>query len=144
MIKKLDESFLEDIVEVHKDAIFPIWNSLGREYTENEISDFVMKVIQKGEVFGYFSDNKLVGVVGFEIHKDKDAGEICFLLVNSAFQGKGLGKELMDFAEDKLKMKVHKLFLEVLTKNPAVNFYKRLDYDILDKRGNKYVMEKML
>ncbi|MBI2044310.1 GNAT family N-acetyltransferase [Candidatus Pacearchaeota archaeon] len=144
MIQKLDERYIDEIVEIHRDAIFPIWDSLGREYTEEGISEFVIEVFHKGEVFGFFSDGKLVGVIGVEIHKNKDAAEICFLLVNSSFQGSGLGRELMEFVENKIRLYIHRIFLEVLVQNPAVNFYKRLDYEILGKKRNKYVMEKKL
>ncbi len=144
MIKKLDESYTEQIFEIHKDAIFPMWDSFGREYSEEGVRDFIAKVFETGEVFGYFSEDKLFGVIGFEIHKDKDAAEICFLLVKSFFQGSGVGKELMDFVENKIRLYIHRIFLEVLIQNPAVNFYKRLDYDVLGKKGNKYVMEKRL
>lgn len=144
MIKKLDESYLDQIIEIHKDSIFPIWDSLGREYAKEGISEFVNEVFEKGEIYGYFSTDKLVGVIGYEIHKDKDSCEICFLLINSSFQGTGLGRELMEFVENKIRLYIHRIFLEVLIQNPAVNFYKRLDYDVLGKKGNKYVMEKRL
>lgn len=141
---ELTKSSLDEILGLHEDSIFPIWDSFGREYTSEEVQEVIMKVFSNGEVFGYFDGEKLVGAIGLRLHKQEDSLEICFLLINSSFEGRGLGRELITFVEKEFIERVHRIFLEVLIQNPAANFYKMLDYDVVGKRGQKYVMEKRI
>ena len=138
MIKKLDETYIDRIIELDEDTIFPIWNS------EEIANDFLLDVFSKGQVYSYFSGEDLVGTIGFKLHKEKDSVEICFLLVKSSFEGKSVGKELMNHVERLIIEKVHRIFLEVSVQNPSVKFYKMLEFETLGKRGNKYVMEKRI
>lgn len=144
MIKKINQNSVEDIIKLHKKAIFPLWDKLGRKYSVEGIRDFVLEVFQKGEVFGLVDKKGLEGVIGVEI--ESNTLEIGFLLVNPKNQGKGYGKELMNFVENQYAKQVSKAQLDVLIKNPAVGFYERLGYKIIriNNKKQKYIMEKKL
>lgn len=141
MIKKLNKIYIKDIINLHKLAIFPVWNKLNRKYTIKGIKKFVIEVFDKGEVFGYFNNKELVGVIGIE--KRNNNLEVGFLLVNPLFHGRRIGKKLMLFIEKNFK-NINKISLDVLTKNPAVNFYKKIGYKIIKEKNKKYIMEKFL
>ena len=65
----------------------------------------------------------------------KDTYYISNLAVHPEFRGKGLSKKLMNFAENKARnKKVRILILDVEQENiTAVNLYKKLGYNILEK-----------
>ncbi|MFA5174214.1 MAG: GNAT family N-acetyltransferase [Candidatus Pacearchaeota archaeon] len=138
---KLDNKNIENIIELHKKSIFEIWDKVNRKYSIEGIKKFIITVFEKGEVYGYFDKEMLSGVIGIE-PKQKEI-EISFLLVDPQFQRKGIGKKLMDFVEYKSK-NIDKICLEVLIKNKAVNFYKKIGYEIIKEKNDKYVMEKKL
>ena len=142
MIKKINNKFIEKIIRLHKISIFPLWDEQGRKYSIKGVKKFVIDIFDKGEVFGYFLEKKFVGVIGFTIKKN--IAEVDFLLVDPNFQKKGIGKKLMKFVERKVKDKVSKIILQVLIKNKAVKFYKKLDYKISFKKKKKYQMEKRI
>jgi ribosomal protein S18 acetylase RimI-like enzyme len=50
----------------------------------------------------------------------------------------------MLFVENKAKGKCKRILLEVLTKNPAVGFYKKIGYNVTNEKKEKYIMEKIL
>jgi ribosomal protein S18 acetylase RimI-like enzyme len=139
MIKKISSKFVREVMELHKKAIFPLWDNLNRKYSEEGVKDFILGVFEKGEVYGYFDGKKILGVIGVEINEH--SSEVVFLIVNPTYQSKGIGKNLMKFVEEKAPKKV---ILDVLIKNPAVGFYKKIGYKILKERNDKYFMEKVL
>ena len=142
MIKKLNEEYSEEIINLHKKAMFPIWDKLGRKYSMKEVQNFIKAVFDNGKVFGYFIENKIVGAIGLEFRKN--SGEIDLILVLPEFQGKNIGKELMRYVEDKFNSKINRLILQVLIKSKAVDFYKKIGYRIINKRDKKYIMEKII
>ncbi len=141
MIKNLSQKYIEEIVNLHKDSIFKIWDNLGREYSIKGVKNFIIKVFQNGDVYGYFNNKDLVGAIGIELRNNK--AEISFLLVDPKFQRKGIGRKLMIFIEKNLQG-VNKIYLDVLTKNKAVDFYKKMGYKTIRERKDKYIMEKKL
>jgi ribosomal protein S18 acetylase RimI-like enzyme len=142
MIKRLDKKYADGIFELHRKAIYPLWNELKRGYSDEGVRDFILDIFEKGEVYGYFHKNMFVGCIGIE--KKENLLEIIFLLVDPVYQGKGIGKELMLFAENKTGRIYEKIILEVLMKNSAVYFYKKMGFNIVEEKNKKYLMEKEL
>lgn len=144
MIKKLNEKNINLVMNLHKKAIFPIWNKLRRKYTLASIRKFALNIFKNGEVFGFIRQNKIIAIIGIECKFNKL--EICFLLVDPKYQGKGIGKKLMIFVENKYSKRIKKIYLDVLIKNPAVKLYKRLGYKLIriKNKKQKYVMEKKI
>jgi ribosomal protein S18 acetylase RimI-like enzyme len=142
MKQVINKKFLEEVINLHKNAIFPLWDKLGRTYSVEGVREFLKEIFKKEKVIGYFIKDKLVGVIGITLEKRNL--NVDFLLVDSNFQGKGIGKDLMSYVEESYKDKAEKSQLQVLEKNPAVNFYKTLGYKIISKSKNKLTMEKIL
>jgi ribosomal protein S18 acetylase RimI-like enzyme len=142
MIKKLDKTFLDEIILIHEKAIYSLWDKLKRKYSDRSVRKFVLGVFDSGEVYGYFDKKNLIGVMG--VWGRENALEIIFLLVYPEYQGKGIGKRLMNFAEDKTHGECKRIFLDVLSKNPAVGFYKKIGYSIISEKKGKYAMERRI
>ncbi len=91
--------------------------------------DIAHKLAYQPELFFVAErDGRVVGSVmaGYEGHR----GQINYLSVEPALQGSGLGRELMEFAEAKLRdLGAPKINLQVRSGNRAViSFYESLGY----------------
>jgi predicted GNAT family N-acyltransferase len=80
---------------------------------------------------------------------ENKVGQIRFMAVHDSYQGKGLGKLIVDFLEDKgreLNLKI----IELQARENAVDFYKRCGYAIKQKsfllwnQIQHYLMEKKI
>jgi len=108
-----------------------MWLKLGREHDRKGIVDYMKFTFKKGKVFGYFQENKLIGIVGIVPEKKHKYAEIEHVLVDEKYHGKGIGGELMEFIEKYAKKHykfLNELRLNVLVKNPAVGFYEHLGF----------------
>ena len=147
MFEKLNSKHFADIMDIHAKSIFPVWKSLGRKHNRENIMEFVKELFEIGEVYGYFVDKNIVGTLEINF-RDGEKGVIEFILVLPEFQGKGVSKELMKFAEHFFsKKEIKTITLEVIQKNKrAVNFFKRVGYkttkEFLKNEVPKYIMEK--
>ncbi|WP_346654871.1 GNAT family N-acetyltransferase [Cytobacillus firmus] len=78
---------------------------------------------------------ELLGFIEVKPHKDFlsgiEQGNIVAIAVSSKGEGKGVGKRLMEKAEEWAHQKgYHQIILNVFAKNDrAVNFYKHLNYE---------------
>src|SRR5512138_191138 len=111
MIRKISRVYVDEILELHKDAIFPLWDKLNLNYSEEGVKTFILGVFMGGEVYGYFENKEFLGVIGVE--ENEKFCEVSFLLVNSNFQGRGIGRKLLSFIENKSHKK---MVLDVLVK----------------------------
>jgi len=136
--KKLNNTFIDEIVNIHKKSILELWDRIGKSYSLNEVENDIKEVLKFGEIWGYYRNNNLVGVVGFR------TDEINFLLVDSTYHKKGIGKGLLQLVKDKLRGKLTRIFLKVLVENPAVKFYEKFGYKIISQKNKYYTMEKFL
>jgi ribosomal protein S18 acetylase RimI-like enzyme len=147
MIKKLDNSYLNKLMDIHEKTIFPVWESLGRKHNKEKIKNFVESMFEEGVIYGYFRNKNILAALALNVRDDKK-GWVEFILVLPEAQGKGVSKELMDFAENYFNKKGIKILaLDVVQKNErAVNFYKKIGYKITREFTkddvNKYIMEK--
>ena len=60
-----------------------------------------------------------------------------------AYQGKGIGKYLLNKVIEKATEEKKDLFLTVLTVNPAKYLYEKLDFEIYEERDHRYFMKRM-
>ena len=61
------------------------------------------------------------------------------MFLKKEFRGKGIGYNLMKQFENK---NIKTICLKVWDNNPAVQFYKKLGYKIVEEKDHKYLMEK--
>jgi N-acetylglutamate synthase-like GNAT family acetyltransferase len=121
---------------------------LFKELTGHEISlsdiENRLELIENSPIdslYVYEYDNIVVGAMAFRIRENIEEksrfGEISLIVVNSAFRGKGIGKELMEYAED-LAKKYNCIGTWLVSgfgkEEEAHPFYKSLKYNITGYR----------
>lgn len=111
--------------------VIGLWQRCGLTRPWNDpAKDIRRKLAEQPELFGVLpgDDGSIVGTVmaGYEGHR----GWINYLAVDPARQGQGLGRELMDWAEARLRERgCPKINLQVRHGNEAVlAFYAALGY----------------
>ncbi|WP_293870133.1 GNAT family N-acetyltransferase [Flavobacterium sp.] len=92
-------------------------------------------------------DETILGFASYEFnHSKKPKTKIHNIYILPNQQGKGIGKELIDFIANEAKQRHQKaLILNVNKKNIAIRFYERIGFDISFEEvidiGNGYVMD---
>ena len=139
-IKQLNKNYLKELVKLDNLAFRPLTKKLGR-HSAKDAREYFIFTFKKGKLFGYFINDKLVGCAGMVIEKKQKCAEIEHVLVNPKYQERGIGKELMNFAEAKAKKQgIKNLRLHVRCKNRrAFNFYKKCGFN-----EHAYIMLKKL
>ena len=163
MIKLIEIEEIGSVTEVFKSVIEDMntkginqWDSV---YPNEEV---LCKDIQNKEAYGYYADNEMIGYVSIndkysEEYKtvewqyfDNKPFIIHRLAVKSNFQGQGIAKKLIYFAENQAKTQGYKTIrLDAFSQNPnALNLYKKLNYnyvgDVLFRKGLFHCFEKRI
>ena len=125
-------------------------------------SNIINDDIQRKVAFGYFQENQLVGYIVIDENFNEEYNDVDWkfqdtkplivhrLAVKSQFQGKGIAKKLMQFAETKGRQDGYNTMrLDTFSLNPkALNFYKTLNYrlagEVIFRKGLFYCFEKKL
>ncbi|PAW93571.1 GNAT family N-acetyltransferase [Mucilaginibacter sp. MD40] len=122
--------------QLRRDILYPNEYKFNMEMPEDE----------HGYHFGAFTDNKLVGVVS--LFKDLNDWQFRKLAVDAAYQGKGIGTQLLHYLTGFVKQENgERLWCNARTS--AVGFYIKLGFaetnKTFHKKGIDYVvMEKYL
>ena len=107
------------------------------KWTIKSAKESILKGMGGGVAYVYVNNNKIIGLV--EVSKEpyyKPIGIIDNLIVDSKYQGKGIGKLLINKVEDIYRKKRFSMLYTITHKKaPAVKFYKKLGY----KKGKNYV-----
>lgn len=117
----------------HRKAVLNLLSDVFQyKYTEEYLNTGISKK------FVLLTDDKVVGFLEYEVLFD-DA-EIFMIAIHPDFQGKGLGKTLMDFCLKNLQKEgVKSVYLDVAVNNiRALNFYKKYGFDTLYTRKEYY------
>jgi len=128
------QPFLRTYRPSDHDALVSLWSRCGLLRPWNNPSrDIQRKLVHDpGGLLVLEADDRLAGAVmaGYDGHR----GWVNYLAVDPAYQGRGLGRLLMDEAERRLLAAgCPKVNLQVRTSNEhAVAFYRHLGYDIDD------------
>ncbi len=138
-IKKYEDSFNSQVVAVWERSVRTTHDFISPEDMEH------FKVIVQSidfhafEVFCAVKDGRLLGFIGVEEQK------VEMLFLDPDFIGKGIGKQLMDFAMTSL----HAVYVDVNEQNlNAVKFYEKLGFKTYermpkDSEGKDYPILKM-
>ena len=136
-----------------------VWPIAYGAILSQEQSDYMMEMMysipslqnqanDKGHRFILATENEItVGFAAYEFNynkKPKTKIHKIYILPNQ--QGKGIGKDLIDFIENKAKERHQKaLILNVNKNNIAIRFYERIGFSISLEEvidiGNGYVMD---
>lgn len=147
-----------DQVHVIRDLAERIWPSTFKEILSGEQITYMLQwmynektladQISNGHHFFVLEDNQeAIGFLGVEPnYPAQNALRIHKIYLLPEKQGLGLGKKMIEFAQQKAKeMNCTRLHLNVNRFNPAVDFYKRIGFVVLKEEdidiGNGYLME---
>jgi GNAT superfamily N-acetyltransferase len=79
-----------------------------------------------------FEQDELCGVVRLDTHESATQAQIRFMAVDPSYQGKGIGKKLMQAAEQKaIQLGFSKMMLQA--RENALPFYQSLHYKLIEK-----------
>ncbi len=111
------------------------------------IEQYVEKIISHSTIIPYYVNGNLKGVISY--YNNDEAKEHSFLtliLISKDFQGKGLGKLLLQMSINDLKNKGFAYYsLEVLKSNEkAIRLYANNGFQNKQDRGELWLMEKKL
>lgn len=145
-------------LSIVRDLAFKIWpNAYGQilsseqlEYMLNKFYsiDALVQQLQMGQCFFIIEDNsEAIGFLAYEINcNESNQLKIHKIYVLDTYQGKGVGRLLIDFAIETAKRKQQKgVFLNVNKFNKAQFFYEKLGFTIVKDEvidiGNNFVMD---
>lgn len=151
---------IEEIVKIAYATWFPTYKNIiskeqidfmfGEMYTPESIykqMDFLghefYVLYENGIPQGFASISEM-------IHEEQSTYKIHKLYLLPETQGKGLGKQLLNFIENEYKEKAKYIILNVNINNPAYQFYLKMNYKVRERIDipygefmlNDYVMEK--
>ena len=123
---------LKQISKLHYDLYPEFFLNDEPKYKIDEIHELINN--EKNEIFVYLENEIVLGyLIGWY---ENDYFFIDDLCVDEKARGKNIGKQLMTYIEEKIK--VNKIRLNVWSKNnSAINFYEKLGFEAF-----KQVMEK--
>jgi ribosomal protein S18 acetylase RimI-like enzyme len=127
---KIRKAKKEDFKEIAK---IMMKESSKKPYTEKYTLKTALKEINrlsKNELYVAENEKEIMGFIASSITPDnKKKAYIDELWLRPAYQGKGVGKTLVKFIEDKLKKKGVNIIRLVAKKNAkAFGFYKKIKY----------------
>src|SRR3989344_1383312 len=120
------------------EKIYQVFSQEYRKKPYNEKWDkknglrFVNNYSKIAKIFVAISDGKLIGAIIFRIKPDNKGFLLIVeeLAVNIKFQGKGIGRKLMELAENYgLINGCHSVRLLTHNQSHAVKFYEKLNYE---------------
>ena len=120
MIREFQKSDIAKIANIWLDTNLKAHDFIHSQYW---LSNFqtVKEMLLQAEIYIFEKENEVQGFIGLS------ENYIAGIFVQSQFQTKGIGKQLMDFVKDRKK----ELSLRVYQKNiRAVKFYHRENFEI--------------
>jgi ribosomal protein S18 acetylase RimI-like enzyme len=133
---KQDYSFCYNLT---KKTLFPYISKFVKPDKKRFDNDFKkgyrqIRILMKGQ--------RKIGL--YHITKDDRERNTLYVVrvfLSPAYQGRGIGRFLMDYFET---LGYRKIKLQVWENNPAFKFYKKLGYRVKQKKDHRYLMEKVL
>jgi len=110
--------------------------------------DSLEKQFNNGHIFLLIEDNQnFIGFASYEINcNNSNKTKLQKLYVLPEIQGKGIGKQVIDYIKDKVVLSNNlALFLNVNKFNKAKDFYQKYGFQIIKEEvidiGNNYIMD---
>lgn len=132
MIREFQKSDIEKVADIWLDTNLKAHDFISSQYW---LSNFqtVKEMLLQAEIYIFEKENEVQGFIGLS------ENYIAGIFVQSQFQTKGIGKQLMDFVKDRKK----ELSLSVYQKNiRAVKFYQRENFEIRCENTDENTGEK--
>lgn len=135
-IKKLTKDNLNEIIELiyTMSILFNVSSMVNSgPKGKNLFKLFFEESFDDMEMFGYFKDSKLVGVVGLE-----DNNYIPVLYVLKEYQHLNIGTKLIEYIKNYVKDKTD--FIEVCAYHKAIPFYEKNGFQLVNEMVEETVM----
>lgn len=115
------------------------YNKIGKDFIRNYFNTIIENVNKyEGKIFLVRENKKIIGAIVGVINNDtidtenfkvKKRGRILDFIINKNYQGKGIGKKLLNHMENYFKtVKCEGIILDVFSNNVAYSFYKKEGY----------------
>ncbi|WP_316930928.1 GNAT family N-acetyltransferase [Epilithonimonas caeni] len=157
MIIKATEKDIPTIQDLAKRS----WNFAYANILQQEQIDYMLDLMYSDDAIGiqlenpnfqYYlikEDGLFSGFIGFEFHQEPETTKLHRIYFLREAQGKGLGKEALEFVINEAKKANDiRVTLTVNKNNQAQNFYRSQGFKIYDEAifdiGNGYVMDDYL
>lgn len=157
MIIKAKEKDIPTIQDLAKKS----WVDAYADILKQDQIDYMLDMMYSGEAlkkhfenpnFHYYlirKENQFLGFVGFEFHQEPETTKLHRIYFLKEAQGKGLGKEVLEFVKNEAKKNGNRrLILTVNKNNSAQKFYEYQGFKIYEEKildvGNGYVMDDYL
>lgn len=121
MIRKLDKENLDEIIDLifQTTILYNTSNELKNDVQSKELfADFFKESFDDMELYGYFEEGKIIGVIGIE-----NNDYIPVLYVLDKYQKKGIGIKLLEFTKSHVKNKTDKI--SVCADHKVIPFYEK-------------------
>ena len=129
MIRAFEQSDMDDVLDIWLKASIKAHSFVGKEFWESKIDDMRNIYIPNSDTYVFTEDRIIKGF--FSLHDNTLAA----LFVSTNFQGRGIGRSLMEKAKALRK----KLNLSVYRANQtAVRFYKASGFSIVKERIDEH------
>jgi ribosomal protein S18 acetylase RimI-like enzyme len=96
----------------------------------NEFLDFLADI--KGNYFTILENNVIIGACGYEIRKEDHSGRINWIFFHPEFSGKGHGKMVVSYCENKLRSDPAVEVLIARTSQHACKFFQKCGYQLTE------------
>ena len=134
LLKENNKITLTKLLNIHLNA-FKEFN-----FREWSYSDFNDLFNSGSEIFYYETNKKVIGFV--IVNFTSDFTEIITIAVDNIYQGKNVGKALLECIANNSKFN-RELFIEVSINNrKAINFYKKFGFKTISDRKEYYLVCK--
>lgn len=123
MIRKFDIKDIDDVMNIWITENIKAHSFIPNEYWKNNF-EYVKNILPNAEIYVYLEDNFILGFIGL------NDNHIEGIFVNSNYQGKGIGTDLLNKAKE-IKQQ---LTLNVYKKNlKAIKFYQKNAFEITEE-----------
>lgn len=134
MIKKASLNDIPIITEIEKNSGINFPHN-AYDISKTRLENSIRRRMKKGEFF-FLYDN--IGYISI-LKKYRDGSQINYLSIHKNHHRKGIGTKLLKKAEQFIKsLKKKKVYVYCWYKNPALLFYIKNNYKIVDWQANRY------
>ena len=145
-------------LEIVKNLAYKIWPNAYETILSKAQLDYMLEMIYSidslekqfddGHIFLLIEDNQnFIGFASYELNcNNSNKTKLQKLYVLPEIQGKGIGKQVIDYIKDKVVLSNNlALFLNVNKFNKAKDFYQKYGFQIIKDEvidiGNNYIMD---
>ena len=143
--RKYEEKDFEYLYQTKKDCFKWYVEKLYGEWNDNFQIEFFRNYINKelDNINVIVYQNREIGIFTNKINEDNKS-VIELFYIDKKFQGRGIGKEILEEQLEKDKQNGRDTILQVFKENPARFLYKKVGFEVYDETESHYKMIRKL